>query len=298
MTILFCRVKLETMTQEKHIRLVKAGPFLNLFKKDAQYATPIFRIDQKRKNLQFVIVFKLDESADFYVLNRSEKGYSKELKRIKVFTKSQLYNAMAKVPIKARETIQILQVPSDKKQLKDYITYYDKASIDWLSYGKTVALDDVYNPFRDAHSSLFHTDSTDSAVSYDDYQGIQDFHPFSVLENHAQALPCRYQDPIRQKTVSLQLMGWYFLGQQLKISWKPDNQHNARWRSSVVAIDRKTRRYFFQGNIYQEKGTDPVFLENLSFDCDLKNSRAAKAEFDRFIQEIKEQERVALLKLR
>lgn len=298
MTILFCRVKLETMTQEKHIRLVKAGPFLNLFKKDAQYATPIFRIDQKRKNLQFVIVFKLDESADFYVLNRSEKGYSKELKRIKVFTTSQLYNAMAKVPVKARETIQILQVPSDKKLLKDYITYYDKASIDWLSYGKTVALDDVYNPFRDAHSSLFHTDSTDSAVSYDDYQGIQDFHPFSVLENHAQALPCRYQDPIRQKTISLQLMGWYFLGQQLKISWKPDNQHNARWRSSVVAIDRKTRRYFFQGNIYQEKGTDPVFLENLSFDCDLKNSRAAKAEFDRFIQEIKEQERVALLKLR
>ena len=298
MTILFCRVKLETMTQEKHIRLVKAGPFLNLFKKDAQYATPIFRIDQKRKNLQFVIVFKLDESADFYVLNRSEKGYSKELKRIRIFTKSQLYNAMAKVPIKVRETIQILQVPSDKKQLKDYITYYDKASIDWLSYGKTVALDDVYNPFRDAHSSLFHTDSTDSAVSYDDYQGIQDFHPFSVLDNHAQALSCRYQDPIRQKIVSLQLMGWYFLGQQLKISWKPDNQHNARWRSSVVAIDRKTRRYFFQGNIYQEKGTDPVFLENLSFDCDLKNSRAAKAEFDRFIQEIKEQERVALLKLR
>ncbi|MCQ2963377.1 hypothetical protein [Streptococcus sp.] len=286
------------MTQEKHIRLVKAGPFLNLFKKDAQYATPIFRIDQKRKNLQFVIVFKLDESADFYVLNRSEKGYSKELKRIRIFTKSQLYNAMAKVPIKARETIQILQVPSDKKQLKDYITYYDKASIDWLSYGKTVALDDVYNPFRDAHSSLFHTDSTDSAVSYDDYQGIQDFHPFSVLDNHAQALSCCYQDPIRQKIVSLQLMGWYFLGQQLKISWKPDNQHNARWRSSVVAIDRKTRRYFFQGNIYQEKGTDPVFLENLSFDCDLKNSRAAKAEFDRFIQEIKEQERVALLKLR
>lgn len=298
MTILFCRVKLETMTQEKHIRLVKAGPFLNLFKKDAQYATPIFRIDQKRKNLQFVIVFKLDESADFYVLNRSEKGYSKELKRIRIFTKSQLYNAMAKVPIKVRETIQILQVPSDKKQLKDSITYYDNASIDWLSYGKTVALDDVYNPFRDAHSSLFHTDSTDSAVSYDDYQGIQDFHPFSVLDNHAQALSCCYQDPIRQKIVSLQLMGWYFLGQQLKISWKPDNQHNARWRSSVVAIDRKTRRYFFQGNIYQEKGTDPVFLENLSFDCDSKNSRAAKAEFDRFIQEIKEQERVALLKLR
>lgn len=297
MTISFDHVKLEIMMQMKHTRLVRAGKFLKLFKKDTQYATPIFRIDQKRKNLQFVIVFKLEDD-DFYVLNRSEKGYSKELKRIKVFTTSMLYNAMMSIPIKARETIQILQVPSGKKLLKDYVMYYDKASIDWLCFGKKANLDDVYDPFRDAHSALFHSDSTDSAVSYDDYQGIQDFHPFSVLDNQAVALLCFYQDPIKNKQIALQLMGWYYHGQQLKISWKPDNQLNARWRSSVVAIDRKTRRYFFQGNIYQEKGTDPVFLENLSFDCDLKNSRAVKAEFDRFIQEIKEQERVALLKLR
>lgn len=209
-----------------------------------------------------------------------------------------LYNAMMSIPIKARETIQILQVPSDKKLLKAYVTYYDKASIDWLCFSKKDNLDDVYDPFRDAHSALFHSDDSDNAISYDDYQGIQDFHPFSLLDNQSVALLCFYQDPIKNKQIALQLMGWYFLGQQLKISWKPDNQINARWRSSVVAIDRKTRRYFFQGNIYQEKGTDPVFLENLSFDCDLKNSRAVKAEFDRFIQEIKEQERVALLKLR
>lgn len=297
MTISFDHVKLEIMMQMKHTRLVRAGKFLKLFKKDTQYATPIFRIDQKRKNLQFVIVFKLEDD-DFYVLNRSEKGYSKELKRIKVFTTSMLYNAMMSVPIKARETIQILQVPSGKKLLKDYVMYYDKASIDWLCFGKKANLDDVYDPFRDAHSALFHSDDFDNAISYDDYQGIQDFHPFSVLDNQAVALLCFYQDPIKNKQIALQLMGWYYHGQQLKISWKPDNQLNARWRSSVVAIDRKTRRYFFQGNIYQEKGTDPVFLENLSFDCDLKNSRAVKAEFDRFIQEIKEQERVALLKLR
>ncbi len=297
MTISFDHVKLEIMMQMKHTRLVRAGKFLKLFKKDTQYATPIFRIDQKRKNLQFVIVFKLEDD-DLYVLNRSEKGYSKELKRIKVFTTSMLYNAMMSIPIKARETIQILQVPSGKKLLKDYVMYYDKASIDWLCFGKKANLDDVYDPFRDAHSALFHSDDSDNAISYDDYQGIQDFHSFSVLDNQAVALLCFYQDPIKNKQIALQLMGWYYHGQQLKISWKPDNQLNARWRSSVVVIDRKTRRYFFQGNIYQEKGTDPVFLENLSFDCDLKNSRAVKAEFDRFIQEIKEQEREALLKLR
>ena len=97
--------------QMKHTRLVRAGKFLKLFKKDTQYATPIFRIDQKRKNLQFVIVFKLEDD-DFYVLNRSEKGYSKELKRIKVFTTSMLYNAMMSIPIKARETME------DKSQEK------------------------------------------------------------------------------------------------------------------------------------------------------------------------------------
>ena len=242
MTISFDHVKLEIMMQMKHTRLVRAGKFLKLFKKDTQYATPIFRIDQKRKNLQFVIVFKLEDD-DFYVLNRSEKGYSKELKRIKVFATSMLYNAMMSVPIKARETIQILQVPSGKKLLKDYVMYYDKASIDWLCFGKKVNLDDVYDPFRDAHSALFHSDDSDNAISYDDYQGIQDFHPFSLLDNQAVATPCFYQDPKKNKQIALQLMGWYFLGQQLKISWKPDNQHNARWRSSVVAIDRKTRRY-------------------------------------------------------
>lgn len=299
MTILFYRVKLETMTQEKHIRLVKAGPFLNLFKKDAQYATPIFRIDQKRKNLQFVIVFKLDESADFYVLNRSEKGYSKELKRIKVFTKSQLYKAMAKVPIKARETIQILQVPSSRDDQKDYITYYNQAAMDWIAYGKKI--DDVYDPFRDAYSSIFHSEwQEEQLLSYEDYQGIQDFHPFSVKEDQENPLSCLYKDPIRKQNINLQVMGWYYFGQQLKISWKPDNRYKARWRSSVVAIDKKTGKYFFQGNIYRQKGTDPVFLDHLLIDFQGagQNSRAAETEYHRFIEEIKEQERVALLKLR
>lgn len=180
--------------QMKHTRLVQTGKFLKLFKNDTQYTTPIFRIDQKRKNLQFVIVFKLEDD-DFYVLNRSEKGYSKDLKRIKVFATSMLYNAMMSVPIKARETIQILQVPSDKKLLKAYVTYYDKASIDWLCFGKKANLGDVYDPFRDAHSALFHSDDSDNAISYDDYQGIQDFHPFSLLDNQAVATPCFYQDP-------------------------------------------------------------------------------------------------------
>ena len=287
------------MTQYKHIRMVQAGHFLKLFKNDSQFATPIFRIDQKRKNLQFVIVFKLEDDG-FYILNHSKLGYSSDIKRIRLFTKSMLYQGMMSVPLRARETIQILQVPSSQDSQKDYITYYDQAAMTWIAYGKKID-DDVYDPFRDAHSAIFHNEwQEEQLLSYEDYQGIQDFHPFSVVEDRANALQCLYKDPIRQRQVNLQVMGWYYLGQQLKISWKPDNQYKARWRSSVVAIDKKTGKYFFQGNIYRQKGTDPVFLDHLLIDFQGagQNSRAAETEYHRFIEEIKEQERVALLKLR
>lgn len=65
--------------------------------------------------------------------------------------------------------------------------------------------------------------------------------------------------PEKNKQIALQLMGWYYHGQQLKINWKPDNQHNARWRSSVVAIDRKTRRYFFKEIFIKKKELTPSF---------------------------------------
>ena len=143
------------MTHITHKRIVQAGHFLQLFKNDSQFTTPIFRIDHKRKHLHFVIVFKLDDDEAFYALNRSKLGYDHELKRLKRFTKSTLYQGILSVPLKARQTIQILQVPSDKKLLKAYVTYYDKASIDWLCFGKKANLDDVYDPFRDAHSARF-----------------------------------------------------------------------------------------------------------------------------------------------
>ena len=289
------------MTHIIHKRIVQAGHFLRLFKNDARFATPVFRIDYGRKNLQFVIVFKLDDDEMFYVLNHSTIGYSHELKRLKYFIKATLYQGILSVPLKARHTIQILQVPNDSKIIKDYVIYYNPIQINEILHGKTIESNDVYDPFRDAHSAIFNDSIQEGElVAYEDYQGIQNFHPFLVVRDQAYALSCTYQDPITNQVVPLQLMGWYYRGQQLKISWKPDNQRKARWRSSLVAIDRKTRRYFFQGNIYHEKGTDPVFLEQLTFTFheSMQNSRAAKTEFARFINEIKNQERAALLKLR
>lgn len=248
-----------------HTHIVKAGHFLKLFKNDAQFSTPIFRRDKKRKNLQFVIVFK--DANGSYALNHSQQGYSSYLKRLKTFSQKTLYQGILSVPAKARASVQVLQVPSDR------------------------------DPFRDAHSVVFQQDTKASEMTYEDYQGIQDFHPFLTLKDQATEVFCTYQDHNKNQAISLSLMGWYYLGQQLKISWKPNSQPKARWRSSLLAIDKKSKRYFFQGNIYQEKGTDPVFLENLTFQPQKSraNSQAVAAEFQRLIQEIKQQERAALL---
>lgn len=301
MTIRLLSDKLDVMSHTSSIKIVQAGKFLKLFKNDTLFATPIFRINKNRKNLQFVIVFRLEDDNSFYVLNRSLLGYSDKLQRIKTFTPSGLYQGMMAVPLRAHQTIQILQVPSDVKDIKSYISYYEPSQVDAILSGKFLADSDVYNPFRDAHSAVFHAERNDvEVVPSDDYQGIQDFHPFLTDGDQVLALPCSYKDPIRGKTITIQLMGWYFLDQQLKISWKPHNSPRARWRSSILAIDKKSRRYFFQGNIYKEKGTDPVFLENLSFKASLSsdNSRAAQAEFTRLINEVKKQEQAALLKMR
>lgn len=39
------------MTHITHKRIVQAGRFLQLFKNDSQFATPIFRIDHKRNEI-------------------------------------------------------------------------------------------------------------------------------------------------------------------------------------------------------------------------------------------------------
>lgn len=293
--------KLVSMKQELSFNIVQAGQFLKLFKNDTLYDRPVIRINKNRKNLQFVIVFKLDQSDTFYLLNRSKNGYSDQLQRIRTFSPSGLYQAMMTVPLRARNSLQILQVPSDGKDIKPYIRYYDDREITSVLGAKKGIPDGVFNPFRDAHSALFHKESRDfDTVPSEDYQGIQDFHPFLTDGDQVLALPASYQDPLRGKSTSLQLMGWYYLDQQLKISWKPVSQGRARWRSSMVAIDKKTRRYFFQGNIYKERGTDPVFIENLQIHWQnfSEKSRADQAEFARFLHAIKEQERAALLKLR
>lgn len=161
------------MTHITHKRIVQAGHFLQLFKNDSQFTTPIFRIDHKRKHLQFVIVFKLDDDEAFYALNRSKLGYNHELKRLKRFTKSTLYQGILSVPLKARQTIQILQVPNDSKVVKDYVTYYTQTQIDEILHGKPTESSDVYDPFRDAHSAIFYNLSqAEKLMSYEDYQGI------------------------------------------------------------------------------------------------------------------------------
>ncbi|MBF0700229.1 hypothetical protein [Streptococcus danieliae] len=278
---------------KKEVRLLVAGKFLSLFKNDQQYQTPVIRINKNRKNLAFVILFKLDpQSERVYVLNRSQQGYSDQPQRLKIFKKASLYTGMLQVPPKARGTIQILQVDPKDPQLKEGLRYYSQEELALISQGRAGELD-VYDPFRYAHSSRF-ADQEQGAdpQSLQEYLGIQGFHPFIQEGEDVLPLSCTYQDPLRRTASRLQLLGWYYLDQQLKISWKPLTTEKSRWRSSLLSIDKKSRRYFFQGNLYQEKGTDPIFLEQLKF-----QAQETPPEYFRMVEELQTQERQALLRM-
>ena len=144
------------MKHTAHTHIVKAGHFLKLFKNDAQFSTPIFRRDKKRKNLQFVIVFK--DANGSYALNHSQQGYSSYLKRLKTFSQKTLYQGILSVPAKARASVQVLQVPSDRKVRASDVTYYSDAEIEAILSKKKV-IEEVYDPFRDAHSVVFQQDT-------------------------------------------------------------------------------------------------------------------------------------------
>lgn len=277
----------------KEVRLLAAGKFLSLFKNDQQYQTPVIRINKNRKNLAFVILFKLDpQSERVYVLNRSQQGYSDQPQRLKIFKKASLYTGMLQVPPKARGTIQILQVEAQDPRLKETLRYYSQEELSLIAQGRAAELD-VYNPFRYAYSSRFSDQEQGVALQpLQEYLGIQDFHPFIQEGEDALPLSCTYQDPLRRTASRLQLLGWYYLDQQLKISWKPLTAEKSRWRSSLLSIDKKSKRYFFQGNLYQEKGTDPIFLEQLKL-----QTQEAPAEYVRMVEELQTQEQKALLRM-
>lgn len=266
-----------------HNRLVKAGRYLSFLKNDPLNQVPILRYDKKRKGLTFVIVFQLADSVQ--ILNRSEKGYSSRLERVRFFDEKSLQAGLNRIPNVARESAQVLQVPGKGKGDRDWIRYYRPQELMFLAGGQEVS-EDVYNPFRDART-WDGGEFGQADFEYRDYEGIQDFRPFWP-QGESQPLVCRFSDV----GADLLLMGWYYHGPQLKVSWRPDRK-GARWRSSLVAVDRKTGRTFFQGNLFQvERASVPIFFDKL----EIKNHKGS--ELDVLYQEIEKQIRAATLKER
>lgn len=266
-----------------HNRIVKAGRYLNFLKNDPLNQVPILRYDKKRKGLTFVIVFQLADSVQ--ILNRSENGYSSRLERIRFFDEKSIQVGLNLIPTVARESAQVLQVPGKEKIYRDWIRYYQPQELVVLAGGQEIP-ENIYNPFRDART-WDGGDVSQAEFEYKDYEGIQDFRPFWP-QRESEPLVCRLTDV----GADLLLMGWYYHGPQLKISWRPDRS-GARWRSSLVAVDRKTGRTFFQGNLLQvERASVPIFFDKL----EIKNHRGS--ELSALYQEIEQQVRAATLKER
>ncbi|HGF1449031.1 TPA: hypothetical protein ACF9FI_000703 [Streptococcus suis] len=115
--------------------------------------------------------------------------------------------------------------------------------------------------------------NTLSIVPQSQYRDLREFHPFLGDKDRVLSVPCYYGKS------KLYLMGWHILNGKLKIRWKPDHDRAERWRSSMICIDRRSKKIFFQGDIYfNSPGSHPIFLRDLRFTSDLSEFQFRKTK--------------------
>lgn len=283
------------------------------------------RIHSKElEDMRFLICFKME--SDFYVVDiKSEQGHSLKFRSASFFDKENLLSGIAAVPLSCLDTIHIFEYPkeldliSPVTKLKHLIdTYCHHQSI--MHYLKTdiknakqieeleqeaLSQENItsdYDPFRYTSRTDKQIDLDDtklSVIASKDYEGIQNFQPFLLSKRGGKVLsvPASYTDPVTKENANIEIMGWYFLDKQLKISWKPKHTRKRRWRSSLLSIDIISGDYFFQGEVYKNR-TAPVFLKHLNFKERVPKTYHTDVEqqFHRLIKLIDEQKRKALLR--
>ncbi|MGQ7338172.1 hypothetical protein ACTGYP_09740 [Streptococcus suis] len=253
----------------------------------------------------YIVVFKL-ESQTVFVDLESETGYTSEARFASHFDKDNLLVGLGAVPYESWTTCYILEVQKNINlrgvSLSYIVENYGNLKIfeDLLQKYKEHNRTTIYDPYRYSYTvdeKKYEKDSKLNIVPRNEYEKIRDFHPFlQTNRGNVYAVPCLYKDHKRNRETKIYIMGWYFYENQLKISWKPSHSRRSRWRSSIVFIDKRTDKFFFQGELYK-KGTFPIFLEQLVIQNKQNQSRL-DASFSAFVSIIEKQKMAAKLRIK
>ncbi|HFI0428606.1 TPA: hypothetical protein ACGOZO_000540 [Streptococcus suis] len=253
----------------------------------------------------YIVVFKL-ESQTVFVDLESETGHTYESRFASHFDKDNLLIGLGAVPYESWTTCYVLEVQKNINRRGVSLSYivenYGNLKIfeDLIQKYKEHNRTTIYDPYRYSYTvdeKKYEKDSKLNIVPRNEYEKIRDFHPFlQTNRGNVYAVPCLYKDHKRNRETKIYIMGWYFYENQLKISWKPSHSRKSRWRSSIVFIDKRTDKFFFQGELYK-KGTFPIFLEQLIIQNKQNQSRL-DASFSAFVSIIEKQKMAAKLRIK
>ncbi|MGQ7358622.1 hypothetical protein ACTGWZ_05815 [Streptococcus suis] len=251
----------------------------------------------------YIVVFKL-ESQTIFVDLESETGHTCESRFASHFDKDNLLIGLGAVPYESWTTCYVLEVQKNINRRGVSLSYivenYGNLKIfeDLLQKYREHNRTTIYDPYRYSYTvdeKKYEKDSKLNIVPRNEYEKIRDFHPFlQTNRGNVYAVPCLYKDHKRNRETKIYIMGWYYYENQLKISWKPSHSRKSRWRSSIVFIDKRTDKFFFQGELYK-KGTFPIFLEQLLIQNKQNQSRL-DASFSAFVSIIEKQRKAAKLR--
>ncbi|HEM6219778.1 TPA: hypothetical protein U2C55_000343 [Streptococcus suis] len=282
---------------------ITIGKLLNLPSFHHFYSIPVFQHSDLHEN--FLIVYNYENNI-VYVDLQSESGKNCESRFASHFDKDNLLIGLGAVPYESWTTCYVLEVQKNINRRGVSLSYivenYGNLKIfeDLLQKYREHNRTTIYDPYRYSYTvdeKKYEKDSKLNIVPRNEYEKIRDFHPFlQTNRGNVYAVPCLYKDHKRNRETKIYIMGWYFYEKQLKISWKPSHSRKSRWRSSIVFIDKRTDKFFFQGELYK-KGTFPIFLEQLLIQNKQYQSRL-DASFSAFVSIIEKQKMAAKLRIK
>lgn len=253
----------------------------------------------------YIITFGMTDEPLFVDLD-SPIGQTNQARMASHFQQDTLFIGLGAVPLDQLDTCQLLEVPAKTNHkgidTPNLLAYHGHLPLFRKMAEQLRAREQmtVYDPYRYSYTINEKQKENDrqlTIVPRKEYEKIRDFHPFlQTNRGKVYAVPAYYHDRKREKVQKIYLMGWYFYEKQLKLSWKPSHSRKSRWRSSIVSVDKKTDRFFFQGELYK-KGSYPIFLDSLELTNKTYQERLDR-EFSALLQIINEQKQKALLRLK
>ncbi|MGQ7461147.1 hypothetical protein ACTGZQ_01085 [Streptococcus suis] len=282
---------------------ITIGKLLNLPSFHHFYSIPVLQLSDLPES--FLIVYK-NENNIVYVDLQGESGKNLESRFASHFDIDNLLVGLGAVPYESWTNCYVLEVQKNINRrgvglayiMENYgnLKIFENLLQKYKEHNRTT----IYDPYRYSYTvdeKKYEKDSKLNIVPRNEYEKIRDFHPFlQTKRGNVYAVPCLYKDHKRNRETKIYIMGWYFYEYHLKISWKPSHSRKSRWRSSIVFIDNRTDKFFFQGELYK-KGTFPIFLEQLLIQ-NKHYQNHLDASFSAFVSIIEKQQKAAKLRIK